>query len=108
MVLDDKGNGGYHEVRGRPHVKGENNREPTTDFFIGRYKRDNRYHLLGQRPHGRPDLFSAASESRGDEGLVTLPKGKVNLRDLVPGDIVRVDPHTSDADSYKIVYLGHN
>ncbi|MBS3084204.1 hypothetical protein J4423_05340 [Candidatus Pacearchaeota archaeon] len=110
MVLDDKGHGGYHEIRGSPILPGmlDAPTEPTTDYFIGRFARDNKYHLLGQRPHGRSDLFSAASESRGDHGLVALPLGKEKLRDLVQGDVLRVDPHTSGVNSYKIVYLGHN
>ncbi len=116
MALDEKGLGTYHEILGN-HVsdkkslrqkKTEDQKDETFDFFIGRFKSDNLYHLLGYRPHDLAYLFPAAHESTGDHGIVTLPDGKSSLASLVRGEILTVKPTLPNAKPYKIVYLRQN
>ena len=110
MVLDDKGLGGYHAIFIEVAERGEEN-PAQIEFFVGRFARDQKYHLLGERPASLADgrqMFSEASEARGDHGIVKLPEGKASLRQCVKGDILTVTPHLQGAKPYQITYIGHN
>jgi hypothetical protein len=76
-------------------------------MFIGRFKSDGQYHLLGHRPTGRSDMFSAESESNQDIGVVILPEGKTILRDLGKGDVFHVRLTGSKEEPSPAVYERH-
>ncbi len=62
-----------------------------TDMFIGRFKDDDLYHLLGYRPHDPAHLPPAEGESNRDIGIVRLPTGKRTLGELISGDILVIE-----------------
>ena len=90
---------GYHEIA--VHYPADSP-EPNTDMFIGRFQRDRKYHLLGHRPLGRSDLFSAESESNQDLGVVELPNGKTRLSDLQRGETFTI--HSVERKPYTVKY----
>ncbi len=93
--------GGYHEIAVTSSKKKV---KPEQDMFIGRFQTDQKYHLLGYRPYGRSDLFSAESESRQDLGVVELPANKSKLSELVKGELIKIISDGKESDSYKVYF----
>ena len=78
----------YHEIR----ANYPSNSEEITDLFIGRFKSDGKYHLLGHRPRAVAYMFSAESVANLDLGIVKLPHKKKKIEELVEGDIIKITP----------------
>ena len=91
--------GGYHAIR----VKSSSKSKDTTDMFIGRFD-DGKYHLLGYGSTNLSYLFSEASETNQDLGVIELPRGKDKLSDLVKGEVFSIKP--SEGDNYFVTYEG--
>ncbi|MEK6926642.1 MAG: hypothetical protein AABW50_05175 [Nanoarchaeota archaeon] len=93
---------GYHEIRATWHPHKE-----VYDMFVGKFKSDKKYHLLGYRPRAGAYLFSSESESNQDIGTLTLPRRKTSLGDLVLGDIIEITPTEpkKKGEKWRIKYL---
>lgn len=92
---------GFHEIKA--HYPSKNKDE--TDLFIGRFKSDKQYHLLGHRPSDARAYFSVESESNQDLGKVVLPEGKSKMRELVKGDLITIIDNGINTNAE---YLCHN
>ena len=81
------------------------------DMFIGRFRNDGLYHVLGYRPSEFANLFPAERECNQDLGAVKLPKRKTNLSELEKGEVFLVTPPQKNKKTsrpWKVRYLGHN
>ena len=63
------------------------------------------YHLLGRRRQSTAMYFSESEETHQDLGIVTLPKEKKNLTELVKGDTLTIN---SESESYQVRYLEYS
>ncbi len=91
MVHPEIGSG-WHAVRVRmgDEQSLDDRLEANFEAFIGRFRGDGAYHLLGYRPIELKYLFSENECSSLDLGLVMLPDGKPLMNDLAPGDRITV------------------
>lgn len=78
----------------RADIESKNLEKRAEDYddqiFIGRFKDDGHYHLLGHRPRECFYLFSENECASLDLGIVKLPEGKGTLKDLVEGDELKI------------------
>ncbi|MDD5012116.1 MAG: hypothetical protein PHQ66_00510 [Candidatus Nanoarchaeia archaeon] len=93
---------GYHAIK----TKYPPESEEITEMFIGRFESDNQYHLLGYRPTEISYMFSEASETNQDLGIVQLPTNKNKLTDLVKDEIFFVYPEKEK--TYPVKYISHS
>ncbi len=93
---------GYHAIKTKnpPESKG------IIEMFIGRFKTDGKYHLLGYRPTELSYMFSEASETNQDLGTIELPSNKEKLTDLVKGEIFLVHPKKNKF--YPVQYISRS
>ncbi len=94
---------GYHEIRTNWPLESAD----VTDMFIGRFRSDGKYHLLGHRPRKLAYLFSEHSETNLDIGVVRLPSGKNNLHELVTGEVFEIDSSDEPKATWQARYLEH-
>lgn len=73
---------GYNSIKVKYPVESEK----FTEMFIGEFKSDNKYHLLGFRNEDHPGC-SQESETNQDLGIVDIPKNKRYLHQLVKDEI---------------------
>ncbi len=97
--MNPKLKGGWHVFYG---FFLKDNKE-STRFTIGRFK-DDTYYILGYTPTNLRLYCSENEESSGDHGIVTLPKDRKNIADLVNGDELLVTPNEDYIKHFYIVY----
>jgi hypothetical protein len=93
-------NNGWHVVK----VLFPPDSSEETRMSIGRFK-DGNYHVLGYTPDAVRIYFSEREESLGDLGVVTLPKGKTSISDLVKGDLIQFAPEGKNDNPLTATYL---
>ena len=91
---------GYHAIKTKYPAESEK----ITEMFIGRFKTDNKYHLLGYRPLNSP-YFSESSETNLDLGVIQLPKNKNILTELIEDEIFFIC--SNKGEKYPVKYISH-
>jgi len=93
---------GYHAIQTKNPPKSKE----IIEMFIGRFKTDNKYPLLGYRPQSISYMFSEASETNQDLGAIQLPKNKKLLTQLVQDEIFFINP--KEGKTYHVKYISHS
>lgn len=93
---------GYHSIK----TKKPPESEEITEMFLGRFKTDNEYHLLGYRPENFSCYFSEASETNQDLGIVKISKNKKCLTELVKDEIFFIYPE--EGKFYPVKYISRS